>query len=261
MHSKTLTKATITKAIITKAAALATGAVLFGTVGVERAAAVTIDFEAPAIATANAELPGDSFLGQGVRFRTVRLTGTVAIGGTITLATQNEDIRIYRDASAISGEQLAGPSLGGTSNDLLMVFDAPLASIAVTSDDLVETANSIRLIALAPTATADRYRVVDFVEAQDDAVSAPGNLLALSPSESFTLALFEVRTQQEAFDNLTFTLASSGPGDEPPPVDPPVVQPPTGVPAPSSMMLLAGALGSVAAARRQARAVERIRRG
>jgi hypothetical protein len=131
----------------------------------------------------------------------------------------------------------------------------------VTSDDLVETANPIRLIALAPTTTADRYRVVDFVEAQDDAVSAPGNLLALSPSESFTLALFEVRTQQEAFDNLTFTLASAEPIDEPPPVDPPVVQPPTAVPAPSSMMLLAGALGSVAAARRQARAVARIRRG
>lgn len=257
MHSQTLTKT-----FITRAATLASASVLFGTLGAAPSAAVTIDFEEPAIATPNAELSGNSFEDLGVRFRTVRLSGTVAVGGTITLATQNEDIRIYRDASAISGEQLAGPSLGGNSNDLLMVFEAPLASIAVTSDDLVETASAIRLIALAPTATADRYRVIDFVDAQDDAVSAPANLLALSPSESFTLALFEVRTQQEAFDNLTFTLAAAGPVDEPPPVQPPVVQPPAAaVPAPSSLMLLAGAMGSVAAARRQARAVARVRRG
>jgi hypothetical protein len=85
----------------------------------------------------------------------------------------------------------------------------------------------------------------------DDAVSAPANLLALSPSETFTLALFEIRTQQEAFDNLTFTFASTTPIDEPPPVDPPVVQPPVGVPAPSSLLLMAGALGAAAAARRQ----------
>jgi hypothetical protein len=238
----------------TMASALALGAFLMATAATGQAAAVTIDFETPAISTANAELPGTVFEDRGVSFRTVRLSGTVAVGATITLTEQNRDLRIYRDASAISGEQLAGPSLGGTSNDLLMIFADPLATLSLTSDDLVETGNPIRLIALAPTTTADRYRVVDFVEAQDDAVSAPANLLALSPSETFTLALFEVRTQQEAFDDLTFTFASATPIDEPPPVDPPVVQPPLGVPAPSSLMLMAGALGVAAAARRQTQA-------
>lgn len=251
MHSKTRTTAT----------ALALGAALFGTTLPRHANAVTIDFEAPVISTANAEIPGSTFEALGVGFRTVRLSGTVAIGGTITLAEQNRDLRIYRDASAISGEQLAGPSLGGTSNDLLMVFRDPIATLSLTSDDLVETGNPIRLIALAATATADRYRVIDFVEAQDDAVSPPANLLALAPSEAFTFALFEIRTQQEAFDDLTFTFASTVPIDDPPVVVPPVVTPPVGVPSPSSLALFAGVLGGVAAARRQVRAVAMVRRG
>jgi hypothetical protein len=241
-----------------KSIALATGALMLGALGAASARAVVIDFEAPVIATPNAELPGTAFLGAGVRFRTVRLSGTVAIGGTITLTTQNEDMRLYRDASAISGEQLAGPSLGGTANDLLMRFSAPLATISLTSDDLFETANPIRLIALAETGTVDRYRVVDFVEAQDDATSPPANLLALTPSESFTLALFEVRSQQEAFDDLTFTFASSAPPPivTPPPAPAPPLADAPAVPEPSSLALMAGMVGMAGAARRQARRVQ-----
>lgn len=222
------------------------------------ATAIVIDFETPVIATPNAELSGEIFAAQGVHFRTVRLTGTVAIGGTITLTDQNTDLRLYRDASAISGEQLAGPALGGTANDLLMSFDQAVASISVISDDTVETANPIRLIALATTSTAGRYRVIDFIEAQDDAIVAPANLLSLAPSENFTFALFEVRTQQEAFDDLTFTLAAGGPIIiDPPPVDPPPVIGPTDVPEPASLMLLASAIGTAAAARRTARLAAR----
>jgi MYXO-CTERM domain-containing protein len=248
MHARTTTTNST-------ASALAIGAILYAAFGGAPARAVVIDFETPAIATPNAELAGTSFLASGVRFRTVRLSGTVTIGGTITLTTQNEDLRIYRDASAISGVQLAGPSLGGSSNDLLMRFDAPLAALSLTTDDLVETANPIRLIALAETPTVDRYRVVDFVEGMDDAISAPANLLALTPTESFTLALFEVRSQQEAFDDLTYTYAAVQP---PPIVVPPPTPTPSGpaaptIPEPSSLALAAGALGAVAAARRRMR--------
>ncbi len=249
MHARTTT--TNSTAI-----ALATGAILYTAFGGAPARAVVIDFETPVITTPNAELAGTSFLASGVRFRTVRLSGTVTIGGTITLTTQNEDLRIYRDASAISGGQLAGPSLGGTANDLLMHFDAPLAALSLTTDDMVETANPIRLIALAETPTIDRYRVVDFVEGMDDATSAPANLLALTPSESFTLALFEVRNQQEAFDDLTFTYAAV----QPPPIVVPPPSPPTTsgpaaptIPEPSTLVLAAGALGAVAATRRRMR--------
>ncbi len=246
----------------TMLAGLAAGTASLTSLAPLDAAAAVIDFETPVIATPNAELGGESFAAQGVRFRTVRLTGTVAIGGTITLTDQNTDLRLYRDASAISGEQLAGPALGGTANDLLMSFDQALASISLVSDDTVETANPIRLIALATTTTAGRYRVIDFIEAPDDAIAAPANLLALAPSENFGLALFEVRTQQEAFDDLTFTLAAGGPVivDPPPVVVPPDVPPiigATAVPEPASLMLLASAIGATAAARRSVRVTAR----
>lgn len=222
-----------------------------------RAAAAIIDFESPTIAAAAADIAGDVFAGQGVVFRTVRLSGTVAVGASVTLAPIADGLRIYRDASAISGQQGAGPAQGGAYNDLLMQFDRPLRSLALTSDDMVETPHSIRLIALAETGTADRFRVVDYMEALDDAVAAPANLLSLAPVEAFDLALFEVRAQQEAFDDLAFVFAAAvpGPGDDTPaqqrPDAPPAAPGGMDVPAPSSLAMLAGMLGGAAASRRR----------
>lgn len=226
---------------------------LVAALGATPGRATVIDFEAPAIVGAVAETPGDAFAASGVVFRTVRLSGTVAVGATVTLADVNNDLRLYRDATAISGEQLAGPALGGTSNDLLMRFTAPVASLALTSDDAVETANTIRLIALAETTTAGRYRVVDMVEAQDDAVEAPANRLALAPAEAFSFALFEVTRQQEGFDDLTFAFAGGPPVVDPPPVVEPPPVATAEIPEPGSLALLAGMLGAVTAARRSGR--------
>lgn len=219
------------------------------------ARAAIIDFETPAISGATADLPGDAFAGKGVAFRTVRLSGTVAVGGVVTLAAIADGLRVYRDATAISGQQGAGPAQGGAYNDLLMRFDRPVASVALTSDDAVETANPIRLIALAATDAADRFRVIDFVDAMDDAVAAPANLLSLAPSESFSFALFEVRSQQEGFDDLSFVFAAAPPGASttPPaetrPGDPPPAPNGIGVPAPSSLAVLMGAIGGARAGR------------
>ncbi|MFO0294022.1 MAG: hypothetical protein ACK51F_11855 [Rhodospirillales bacterium] len=216
------------------------------------ARAVLIDFESPAIAGTVADIPGDSLAAQGIAFRTVRLSGTVGIGAVVTLAPIADGLRIYRDASAISGRQGAGPAQGGGYNDLLMRFDRPLRSLSLTSDDMVETPNPLRLIALAATETTDRFRVVDFVEAFDDAIAAPGNLLALAPSASFDFALFEVRNQQEGFDDLSFAFAAVDPSPGTPPTGPvpgptnPRPPPGMDVPAPSSLSVLAGLLGGLA---------------
>ena len=91
-----------------------------------------LDFEAPAIDGAFADIAGDGFAASGVRFRTVRLSGSVARGAIVTLAPVADGLRILRDASAISGLQAASPALGGGYNDLLMEFAAPLAFIAMT---------------------------------------------------------------------------------------------------------------------------------
>jgi hypothetical protein len=228
---------------------------------VERSIAspIAIDFEAPAIAVATADMPGDIYAAQGVTFRTVRLSGTVTTGAIVTLAPIADGLRLYRDAGAISGQQAAGPALGGGYNDLLMRFDRPVRSVSLVSDDMVESPNSIRLIALAATDTSDRFQVVDFVDALDDAVASPQNLLALAPADSFSFALFEVRAQQEAFDDLGFAFAAATPVPAEPTQQPGSGATPspsrpggTDIPAPSSLAMLAGMLGGVAAAQRRA---------
>jgi hypothetical protein len=221
-----------------------------------RAAAAVIDFEAPAIVGATADIAGDVFAAQGVAFRTVRLSGTVTVGASVTLSPIVDGLRIYRDASAISGQQGAGPAQGGAYNDLLMRFDRLVSSVALASDDMVETPHPIRLVALAAADGVDRFRVVDFIEAMDDALAAPANLLALAPSEPFEFALFEVRSQQEAFDDLSFAFAAAVPGPSQPPSDsrPDPQQPAPGgmdVPAPSSLAMLMGVIGGAAASRRR----------
>lgn len=205
----------------------------------------TIDFEAPAIDGAFADIAGDGFAASGVRFRTVRLSGSVARGAIVALAPVADGLRILRDASAISGLQAASPALGGGYNDLLMEFAAPLASIALVTDDMIEAPNPIRLLALAATSVADRFRVVDFAEAMDDAVEAPANRMALEPAEAFSYALFEVRQQQEGFDDLAFAFAPANPAT--PPAPPPAPPPETReVPLPSSLAMLSGAVAVAA---------------
>jgi hypothetical protein len=217
-----------------------------------------LDFEAPAIDGAFADLPGDGFAASGVRFRTVRLSGSVARGAIVTLAPVADGLRILRDASAISGQQAASPALGGGYNDLLMEFATPLSSIVLATDDMVEAPNPVRLLALAATAAADRFRVVDVAEAMDDATEAPANRMALEPAEAFAFAFFEVRQQQEGFDDLAFAFAPANPSN--PPAAPPAPPPETReVPLPSSLAVLSGAVAVVALGLQIARGARRGR--
>ena len=198
-----------------------------------------LDFEAPAIDGAFADLPGDGFAASGVRFRTVRLSGSVARGAIVTLAPVADGLRILRDASAISGQQAASPALGGGYNDLLMEFATPLSSIVLATDDMVEAPNPVRLLALAATAAADRFRVVDVAEAMDDATEAPANRMALEPAEAFA-------------------FAPANPSN--PPAAPPAPPPETReVPLPSSLAVLSGAVAVVALGLQIARGARRGR--
>jgi len=223
------------------AGALLAGAFLAG--GLAQARAGVIDFEIPVVASGTvADIAGNAYDAEGVRFATVRLSGSVARGNRITLAPIADGLRLYRDASAISGAQGAGPAQGGAYNDLLMIFDRPLASLALTTDDLVETPNPLRLIALAPTDADDVFEVLDFVEGQDDAVAAPANRLALSSTDGFAFALFEVRSQQEGFDDLAFAFVAGTGGDGVADNSDSDTNRPWAIPAPSSLALLAAAL-------------------
>lgn len=150
--------------------------------------------------------PGNQYASQGVSFRTGSLSGTVSVGGTVTLNSPVDEFEVINaSVSAISDPNLA-VARGGGLNDLLMIFTTPVTSVSLTSDEFPgESADIIRLIALAPTANVNEFTVLAFDEKLDDAVSSPGNLLSVALGGTpFSYALFQATTEQEGFDNLSF---------------------------------------------------------
>ncbi len=150
-------------------------------------------------------LPGNQYASQGVSFRTGSLSGTVSVGGTVTLTSPVDEFEVLNTISSISSPNLA-IAKGGGLNDLLMIFTTPVTSVRLTSDDFPgEAPDIIRLMALAPTSTPNQFTVLTFDQKLDDAVSSPGNLLSVALGGTpFSYALFEATTEQEGFDNLSF---------------------------------------------------------
>jgi hypothetical protein len=173
-------------------------------------------------------LPGNQYASRGVLFRTGSLTGTVSVGGTVTLIPPSippfapsdpiDEFEVIDTISSISSPNLA-IARGGGLNDLLMIFTTPVTSVRLTSDDfppsLGEAPDIIRLMALAPTSTPNQFTVLAFDEKLDNAVSSPDNLLSVTLGGTpFSYALFQVTTEQEGFDDLSFDPVRAVP--EPP---------------------------------------------
>jgi hypothetical protein len=133
-------------------------------------------------------------------------TATPVVGGTISLSLVNSNMRIYEGSNAFSGDQFAGPALGGGANDLLMQFASPTAFVSVVSDQTAgESSQIIRLIALQDLG-GGMFQVIDFDEGSDAALGLPASLLQVGAASTFTFALFEVTTEQEGFDDLRFSV-------------------------------------------------------
>ena len=173
------------------------------------AEATVIDFETPETSTAPESLPGGTYASSGVSFQTGAISGLVVGGGTITFAFESATFRMYEGSNAISGDQFIGADVGGGARDLLMQFSTPVTSVSVVSDATVgEGPDIIRLIALKALGGGS-YEVLAYASAFDDAPT--GTFMSISlPSDQFSYVLFEVTTEQEGFDDLTFT-----PGPEP----------------------------------------------
>jgi len=89
-----------------------------------------------------------------------------------------------------------------------MSFAAPIFSIQITTDDASETGELIRLLALEPTENPWEFTVIGISEGMDSATSNPANQLSIDlGTKSFSYALFQVTTESEGFDNLTFVPA------------------------------------------------------
>jgi hypothetical protein len=180
-------------------------ALVFGLAG---AAEVVIDFESPEIALSGTSIPGNTYAASGVNFSTVLLNLAPVVGELRSLDPVNDLMRLYEGNNAVSGDQFAGPDEGGGANDLLMHFSTPITQISVVSDQTqAEISQIIRLIALSKQG-AD-YLVLGFVEGDDAAIGLPASLLELDlGGASFSDVLFEVTTEQEGFDDLTFTTVA-----------------------------------------------------
>jgi PEP-CTERM motif-containing protein len=167
------------------------------------AEATVIDFETPETSTAPESLPGGTYASSGVSFQTGAISGLVVGGGTITFAFESATFRMYEGSNAISGDQFIGADVGGGARDLLMQFSTPVTSVSVVSDATVgEGPDIIRLIALQALGGGS-YEVLAFASAFDDAPT--GTFMSISLPSEFSYVLFEVTTEQEGFDDLTFT--------------------------------------------------------
>jgi hypothetical protein len=160
--------------------------------------------------------PGNLYASSGVLFSTGNLdTDTIAVGGTVNFAKLNDEMQIANSSvSAVSQPNMVLPSPSNNFPDpnlvfydLLLTFTTPVISVNVTSDRFSpESPDVIRLLAMHTTATPGQFNVLAFDQKFDDAVAPPANLLSVSlGGTSFSYALIEVISENEGFDNLTFT--------------------------------------------------------
>ncbi len=148
---------------------------------------------------------GDHYASLGVLFRTGELVA--GPGGTGLFINEVNSFEVLGGPGqpAISAPNFAIPRGAGT-RDLLMIFTTPVTSVSLTSDKFPETPDIIRLGALKATSTPNQFTLLGFDQKLDNAVSPPGNLLSISLNGlSFSYALFQVNTESEGFDDLTFT--------------------------------------------------------
>ncbi len=165
------------------------------------ASAVTVNFDALAAGSYS----GNALAALGVTFTTGTIPDTVNVGDVITLASPVSGFEVFNQpTNAVSPPNFA-TALGVGTNDLLMSFSSPVTSVRVRTDHFSpESADLVRLLALAPTGNPNEFQVLAIAQGFDNATSAPGDTLAVSMATPFSFALFQTTTEPEGFDDLTF---------------------------------------------------------
>ena len=192
--------------------------------------AVLIDFDDQAVAGVQAAA-GNLYRAQGITFSSGNmspdLNAAIAVGNIFTLTGIQDEFVLINNANAVSNPNFAGARSLGL-QDTLMAFSSPISSLSLHSDDTVESSQIIRLLSLLATGNPNEYQVLAFDEKFDSAVAEPGNLLSLNVPAGFSYALFQVTTEQEGFDDVSFTFLENGGGGV--------------VPEPASVLLMGGGL-------------------
>jgi hypothetical protein len=173
-------------------------------------AAVVINFDDLNLAATIVPQPGNQYAVSGITFTSGNVPATlnpaIAVGDVFTLGGVTDGFVAIKNNNAISDPNFAG-ALNLGLQDTLMSFSAPITSLSLHSDDSPSDGNDvIRLLALEATGNSNEYRVLAFLSASDGAVSEPGNLLAVSVPTGFSFGLFQVTTEQEGFDDVSFNF-------------------------------------------------------
>lgn len=164
--------------------------------------ATVIDFDD--IVVEDTTQAGNTYAAQGIEFSTWDdITDTLAVGDTINLSGGLNTFWLIVNANAVSGTSFAAAT-GGGDREVLMSFSSPISSLFLHTDDAGESAQTVRLLALALTGV-DQYEVLLLDFGDDNATTSPANELFVS-GVSFSYALFQTVGEQEGFDDVTFDL-------------------------------------------------------
>ena len=171
------------------------------------AATIVVDFDNFPASNNNFQA-GNTYDGVGLHLSTLQSipNDIDTPGETFSAVLLSDTFWLLGNANAVSDPNF-GVATNGGGNDVLMAFSTPITSLSLQTDDAIEAgAEIVRLLALVPIG-GGMYQVLAVAQGLDNATSLPGNLLAVSGGP-FSYALFQTTTEQEGFDNITFTTTA-----------------------------------------------------
>lgn len=181
-----------------------------GSAGIARGDVVLVNFDDVAASTSGSVYSSNAFASHGVTLASCISTSSVAVGSTLNLFGIDPRVWVFGYSNnAPSPPNYVGAinSANGanSTNDILLSFSTPIFSIEVATDIPVESGEIVRLLALEPTANPWEFEVVGLAQGLDNATSSPANLLTVNMgTQAFSYALFQVTTEYECIDSLTF---------------------------------------------------------
>ncbi|MEA5620583.1 DUF4114 domain-containing protein [Cronbergia sp. UHCC 0137] len=163
---------------------------------------VTINFDNLSSGTQ----PSNALQDVGVLLYSVEASGTVAVSENITFENVENSFQLL-DYSQFSSPPNGVISLLEPLGDVLIEFTNPVNEVSLVSDLTIGDPGGVdivRLIALEKVGE-NEFEVLAIDEIFDDETTLPEATLSLNlGNESFSYALFEVTTELEGFDDLSF---------------------------------------------------------